>query len=429
MKVLVITHGSRGDVQPFVALGRGLIEAGHEVLLAAPDGWADLAARHGVPFVGVFDVMARLNNASVFRAQVETDARGLRGAALRSRVRRFVRPLLGRLLDDLAALSPVDADLVVFYPVIPGQEVAERWGVPAVAACLQPIWVPTASFRNPMFPVRVPAAFNRVTYVWTQVWLRRLTGPTAQWRRESLGLPRRRWRRDPLRRPDGSRSDVLHAFSPHAFAEPPRYPGRAHPTGFWFLPEEEDWVPSHELVRFIEAGDPPVYIGFGSIVGISPEQADRLVADAVRMAGVRAVVLPASSRAGRPSTDHIFYHGTVPYSWLFPRMSVIVHHGGMGTVGLAMASGRPQVICPFQFEQRFFAERMHELGAACPPLPIHALSSERLATAIKAAVTDPAMAAHAADLAGRVRAEDGVAAAVRVLESWNRRIQRCGGSS
>ncbi len=421
MKALLITHGSRGDVQPFAALASALTSAGHEVVLAAPASSAALAEPHCEQVIPLDDGTNRFVDDRAAWEAVESNFRGLRGKRLGLRFLLRNRAAMRRVFDDLAALASAmaaagDIDVVVHQVNVPGHAIAELLDVPAVPVCLQPFWVPTETFPDPLFPYRLPAAFNRESYLATRLFVRAFSGGTARWRTR-LGLRRRRFAQDTLRRPDGDAAPVLQAFSPHVLPRHARYPDSVHTPGFFFLRTGSSWNPPAELAEFLERGEAPVYVGFGSMVGSDPDRTGWIVASALRSAGVRAVV--AVGRGGvRPEGlgDEVYCLTQAPHDWLFPRMSAIVHHGGAGTTGAALAAARPQVVCPFMFDQPYFGRRLRELGVAPAPVPLRDLTADDLAKAIGAA-TDGAMAVRAKELGEAVRAEDGTGDAVRLLEA------------
>lgn len=419
MRVFLLAYGTRGDVQPMLALARALRTAGHDALVAAPESFAPLAAGHAIPFAGLDEGVLDLWAAPDI-AQVAGERRGgLRSLRAYSTLVRRMRPALRRLFDGAwAAARGSGADLVVHAPVATaGPHIAERLGVPAVIAALDPLYLPTREFAHPLGlnPPWLPPALNRLTF---HAFLRgqlRLAGiGVERWRREVLGLPRRRHRHDLLRLPDGRPAPVLNQVSRHVLPPPSDWPSTVHTTGYWFLPPAADWSPPPRLADFLAAGPPPVYIGFGSVVGPDPGGTGRLVLDAVAATGVRAVIATGwggiSASGGLP--DGVLAIDEAPHDWLLPRTAVVVHHAG-GTTWSAAAAGRPQVVCPAVGDQPFWAARLHALGVAPPPLPAGSLTAAALAAAIRAA---PTLSRRAADLGEAVRAEDGAATAVTALE-------------
>ncbi|HEY0448654.1 glycosyltransferase [Actinophytocola sp.] len=399
MKVAILTQFSRGDVQPFAALARVLDEAGHEVVVGAPAGSASLMEPHSTKVIPFNDIAKTMLSDPLMRQSLDANHWGLRGRVLSRRHMRKHRSLRDALRGDMRKAVDEGADIVVHHGLLPGHEVAETLGVPAVPVFMDPFWIPTSSFTNPEFPFRLPRALNKASFVGTNL--------------------RRRRQRDPLRRPDGTPATVLQAFSRHALPAPLGYPDWVHTTGYWFLPAASGWTPPRRLTEFLAAGEPPVYVGFGSAVGSDPVRSGHVVRDAVRLAGVRAVVVAGwgGIRFAEPD-DRLLYLDEAPFDWLFPRMAAIVHHGGGGTASAALASGRPQVVCPFTISgQRFWAWQVHAAGAAPPPIPQHRLTAERLAAAIRRAVTEPRIATRANQLGHQIRAEDGATTAMKILET------------
>lgn len=417
--MLILAQGTRGDVQPFIALTRALTRSGHHVCLGAPEWAAEKAKEDGAECIQFCDVESELMSDPAVREGFETNYHGIRGKYLILKVIRRHRLIMPQILSDLASCVRNDFDMVVFHATLPGHEIAERMGVPAVPVCLEPWYVPTSAFPTTILPVRgIPSLLNRATYVLSRIWLRALRGDTTAWREGTLNLPRRSGHRNELKRPDGTRPTVLQPISRHVLPSLTAYPDWLHTTGFWFLPASYGWQPPPELEEFLSNGDPPVYIGFGSVVGHNPRDKATIVAEAVRIAGVRAVIGGGQERATTVSPDRkILYIDDVPFDWLFHRVAAIVHHGGSGTIGLAAASGRPQVVCPAVYSQPFNARRMHSLGVAPRPQNQRNLTSRGLAQAIECSVTEKSMLEHAIELSQKINSEDGIAESVRILET------------
>jgi sterol 3beta-glucosyltransferase len=409
MRALLLTVGSQGDVQPFVALASRLRSGGHEAVLAAPALYRGLAAACDVPFVPLDLDLEQLGAALAGQ-------HGLRHLLT------FCRSLCraaGALLPGATAAAQLGADVVVHHPVLPvGQHLAEFLGVPAVVAQPQPALVPTREFASAAWPCRVPGVLNRPSYRAA----RALSGAWARprierWRRDVLALPPRPGRHDPLRAAGGGPVPVLHAYSAHVVPRPADWPASAQVTGYWLLPRTPGWTPPRRLAEFLEADEPVVYLGFGSMPGPDPEALAAALAAAAARHGFRAVVASSSPALRRllPAGRFLVIR-QAPHDWLFPRVRVVVHHGGAGTTGAAVTAGRPQVIWPFGVDQHFWARRMTRLGVAPAARPVRALTGPALAAALGQALGDPRLAAAARDLGDRVRAEDGCGAAVARLE-------------
>jgi sterol 3beta-glucosyltransferase len=250
-------------------------------------------------------------------------------------------------------------------------------------------------------------------------------GRTVDRWRSTLDLPKRKGRHDPLRAPDGSPAPVLHAISRHVLPRPADWSATAAMTGYWFLTDPEPPPLPRALTEFLDAGEPPVFIGFGSMSGPDPAATTATVLTAarktgVRKTGVRAIIGTAWGGLTADTADvngDVFAIGEVPFDQLFPKVAAVVHHGGAGTIAAATAAGRPQVVCPFVADQPFWGHRMHHLGVAPEPLHQRHLDPDRLAAAIERAVSDTTFAIAADRLGQLIRAEDGVHEAVRQLET------------
>lgn len=423
MRALLVTHGSRGDVQPFAALASALARAGHTSVLAAPRASASLAEPFCERVVRLHDGPNVLADDLEVVKGLEAGFRGLHGRRRLLTTVPKTRRLVRVVLDDLSSMARdiVETrqerfDIAVHHVSGGGHDVAEFLGLPSVLMCPQPYWVPTEAFPDPSFRWRPPSRFNRATYVASRAiwWL--FSGSSTQWRRERLGLGPRRGGR--FRQVDGSPTTVLHPFSAQLLPPATSYPPWVHTTGFWSQPVAGPRVPPASLSAFLANGCPPVYIGFASTVTSDPQRLANLVREAVRLARVRAVVVGGWSGMAAPDLgEDVAFVESVRFDWLFPQMAAIVHHGGLGTTGEAMAAGRPQIVCPSLPDQRFNAHRLHELGVALPPSPLRELTAEQLALAIRRAVNDRRLATRAERLGREIRAEDGTAEAVRVLES------------
>lgn len=418
MKVLIMTLGTRGDVQPFIALGRGLLAAGHEVVLAAPHRFADFVAGHGVPFAGVDDGPMRLMDDPANAGAVIEG-----GMRTRLRQARTMPSMFTQVLHDCWTVASqgagAGADVLVHNgQIIAGQHVAEALGVPAVLALPIPMYVPTRQVPWPGvdFPGWLPAAAHRATFLGMKAPAAMFGRVVDRWREHTLGLPRRRGRHDPLRRPDNGPTPVLHAFSPIVLPPPPDWPDSVITTGYWVLPPSGGALPGR-VEDFLSAGAPPVFIGFGSMSGRDPERTTAVVLEAARRAGTRLVIGTGwGGLADSTPGDDVLVVDEVDYQRLFPRVAAVVHHGGAGTSGAAFAAGCPQVVCPFGVDQPFWARLARQRGVAPAPVPQRHLTASGLATAITTATGDPDMARTAGQLGHRVRAEDGVSIAVAAME-------------
>ncbi len=416
MIVTILAPGSRGDVQPYVALGAGLRRAGHAVRFVTTRDFEGLAREHGLDVWPMeMNVEAAVRSARA-RAAIE-------GGGLVASFRELTRVARegARELFTVADRASDGADLVLagFGAVLAGASVAEARAVRFVQAFNVPL-TPTRAFPGALFPwlsFAPRALTHRLGHHLTRqaVWLAARSAGNAA-RREVFGLgPAPRLA--PFDRGVYASGPVLYGLGPSVLPHPSDWPERAAMTGFWFLDEPSGWVPDPALAAFLAAGPPPVYVGFGSMSSERPEETAHAVLEAVARTGRRALVHAGWAGLGETgAADGVHVIGSVPHAWLFPRVAAVVHHGGAGTTAAVLRAGVPAVVVPFHGDQAFWGRLVHELGVAAAPLPRSRLTGPRLASALGLALGDAAVADRARALAERVRAEDGVGSAVALLE-------------
>jgi UDP:flavonoid glycosyltransferase YjiC (YdhE family) len=399
VRILIVTAGSRGDVAPFTGLGQRLQQSGHQVALAAHDRFADLVRECGLEHRTLPGDPVELTRARTAAPSPE---------AAQSVFAAFLDSLGDGVLA--AAAAGTDILLTAFGPAPVGRLVADGLGIPSMGVYLAP-GVPTREFPPPGWPVAGPlsAADNlaagyevlaRTGTLYADV-LRRLrarlelpaTTPTDDW-------------------------PICHGFSPAVVARPADWPATVHVTGYWWPARETGWQPPDQLTDFLGAGPPPVFIGFGSMTPTEDRLQDHVGA-AIRQAGVRAVVQAGWVDLG-PAGDDILVVDELPHEWLFPRMAAVVHHAGAGTTGAGLRAGVPAVPVPVLVDQPFWADRLHRLGVAPPPVPMAELTADNLADAMRACLERPSYRDRAADVARRLRDEDGAAAVLSLIAQLQR---------
>lgn len=414
LRILILSHGSRGDVEPLVALGHELVLAGHEVTLGAPEEFSGIAVPSATHFIPFKNRMHDYANDPRIRAAVGSDYNGLRRQLLFLSRLGLARKMVKGMTEDLLLATRCRVDMIVYHCQIPGDYIAKKLGVPAVPVELAPGYLPSASYPYPGFPFQVPRILNRQTYVLDNLKRMILHPGATKWRRKLPGAPWSLGGRVLYRGTDDSELR-LQCFTKHIWNTETWEDSNTLTTGYWFLPKPEPWEPSSQLKKFLHAADPPIYIGFGSVAS-DPEFVRGFIVDGVRRAGVRAILGLGWSGINLDNREDIFPVEDAPFSWLFPRMSVIVHHGGIGTIGSALYSGRPQIIYPAHRTTSSFARAVASSGAAIFPERYSRLTSENLSEAINRALLDSKIISRAAELGKSVRSENGVAKAVDILE-------------
>ena len=404
VRVLIVTAGSRGDVAPFTGLGLRLQQAGHQVAVAAHGPFADLVRECGLeyrPLPGDPVEMARARTAAPTPE------------AARSVFAEFLHALGDGVVEAVAAGT--DVVLTAFGPAPVSRVVAHALGVPSAGVYLAP-GLPTGAFAPPGWPGEgdLGPAGNLAAG-------RQLLDRTGMLHAEVLSSLRARLRvPEP---PDGEAAatgaptgwPIHHGFSPAVVPRPVDWPPEARVCGYWWPAEPPDRQPPDRLADFLQAGPPPVFVGFGSMTPADGGRLGRVVGEAVQRAGVRAVVQSGWAGLDFPDGD-VLVVDDLPHRWLFPRMAAVVHHAGAGTTAAGLHAGVPAVAVPALVDQPFWADRLHRLGVAPPPLPMHELDAAALAGAIRSYLDDPSRRRRAVELSRAVRADDGAGAVLALVE-------------
>lgn len=416
MQITVIAGGSRGDVQPYVALGKGLKEAGHTVRVLAPQDYQDLITVYGLEFFdmgGGVKTMAQsqiqdiVEQGNILKILTVT-GKGAQQLALQSAT------------NGLVACQGSDLILAGFAGLSNGVALAEKLRIPFLQAHLMP-FTPTNEFPSVLTPQLPQTRFtkwaNGLSHRFAQqmMW-QMLRSADTQARTQVLKMAPAPFL-GPFASLQRESQPIIYGYSPQVIPPPADWPDYIDVTGYWFLEPPAGWAPPSDLVNFLQAGAPPIYVGFGSMLSRKPEETADLVLKALAHTGQRAVL---SSGWGGLKKDNlpktVFMVDSIPHSWLFPKMAAVVHHGGAGTTGAGLCAGIPSIITPFFGDQPFWGQRVYALGVGPSPIPRRHLTVNNLAEAIQCAVTNKTMQKNAADLGERIRAENGITQAVTVIE-------------
>ncbi len=420
----LLALGSRGDVQPFVALALGLRARGHSVVIAAAADYRNVVEERGIPFAPLVGRIADLMDRPAVANAI--DGGPLASVRLGLRLRAQIAPLMNALFaDTLHAAQNCDVLVASTLGLHVAYSVAEKLnGVPVVPAHFHPV-APSRFYRNMFFSSGPNNAFyNRLTHFLGVNGFWHLLRPLLNTaRRRVLDLPPQsplgleKWLRETQQT-----GRELYGYS--AVLAPPPHdwnPDRHVVTGFWQspLPQDFEQIPD-ALQAFLDAGEPPVYIGFGSILaGRDPDAVTRVFVGALEDAGMRGVLYRGWGDVGNialPPT--VFATDSVPHASLFPRCRAVVHHGGAGTMAAALRAGVPAIVVSAFGDQHFWARRLHEMGASPAPLPRSWLTRRALADAIRKAVSDADLRRHTQELGAVLQTENGVQNAIDRLEMW-----------
>lgn len=421
MHITCLTIGSRGDVQPFLALGRALRQRGHRIRLATHNRFSPLADKLDLDFFPIgTDPQAMLRSAAG-RDWLDS---GQNPLALVRHMIRLGRPLTEQLTRETeAALAGTDAVIFSLFGNL-AYHVAQARGLPSVMVHLQPVLGRTTAFPvpgSPQWPANLPLIgrlYNWMTFLFAEQIFWQPYRPVVQRWRRSLGLEKLSfW--GPYRRLRQEKFPHLFAYSPRVVPQPADWPAHYHTTGYWPL-SSAGWTPPEPLKRFIHQGRRPIYIGFGSMTDAEPHRLQQIIMSVLTDLNVRAIML--RGWAGFQAEDYpessgrIFWLDRAPHEWLFPRMEALVHHGGAGTTAAGLRAGRPNVVVPYFADQFFWGDRVARLRVGPKPIPRQALTAAKLGRAIEQAITERKMRERAETLGHALKQEDGLGRAVTLIE-------------
>jgi sterol 3beta-glucosyltransferase len=414
MRIAIIALGSRGDVQPHIALGQGLKKAGHTVRLVTQDNFETLTKLHGMEF---WPMGGNSQDGIESKEWRELSEKGNLFTITRHLMKEAQRIIVGLVEDGLAACQGMDLLITGSMGNVIGISLAEKLHLPLLQAHLIPI-TPTRTFPSALLPLpNLGGAFNFISsrFVLQTMWLG-MRPIVNQVRKKALGLP-------PASSIDLFHSDrskglpTLYGFSPSVVPAPIDWCADDHVTGYWFLDSADDWTPPSALLNFLQDGPPPIYIGFGSMSSRNPQETAELVIEAIKKTNQRALLF--SGWGGLHKEDmpnSILMIDSTPHDWLFPRVAAVVHHGGAGTTAAGLRAGVPSIMIPFLIDQPFWAKRVYDLGVGPTPIPRRKLTVEKLAQAIQEAAANTAMRQRAAELGSKIQAEGGIANAVEIIQ-------------
>lgn len=412
MRIVIITIGTRGDVQPFVALGVGLKQAGHTVTICTSSRFQSFISEYGLNYAYMNDELLKLLDTDAGRAAIESKGNPFF-------LWQQAMPIIRQMLDEAWAAAQT-AEILIYHPkALAGYHIAEKLQIPGFVSLLLPAYSPTTAFPSPIFSNLKGGWYNQLTYQLLPL----LTAPYLhvinQWRQERLGLKSRSWTEKDILGSYGNSTPIFYAYSSHVIPRPNDWDSRTIVTGYWFLEGLTNFVPPPQLVDFLAAGKPPVCIGFGSMTGQNPKALTEIILTALKDTGQRGILLTGwggMSNADLP--DDVLQLEAVPHEWLFPQVAAVVHHGGAGTTAAVLKAGVPNIIIPFFGDQPFWGQRVEALGVGTKPIPKKHLTAEKLAAAIRVAVNDQEMRQRALSLSEKIQTENSVEQTVKIINRF-----------
>ncbi|KAH7186145.1 UDP-glucose,sterol transferase [Fusarium flagelliforme] len=421
LNIVIQVVGSRGDVQPFVALGNELQRYGHRVRLATHDSFAKFVLDSGLEFYPIGGDPTELMAYMVKNPGLIPSIKSLRAGDIQKK-----RLMIAEMLEgcwrsciepDPLNHQPFVADAIIANPPsFAHVHCAQALGIPLHLMFTMP-WSTTKYFCHPLANINVnesrisPAVANQISYMAVEWMTWQGLGDIINAWRQSLDL-------EDIPLSEGAsllktlQIPFTYCWSPTLIPKPLDWPDYIDVCGFFFR-DAPQYTPDSDLESFLRNGAPPIYIGFGSIVIDDADKLTAILVDAVKASGVRAIISKGWSNLGanQAADRDIFYLGDCPHEWLFQQVTAVIHHGGAGTTACGLRYGKPTVIVPFFGDQPFWGTMVHAAGAGPMPIPQKTLNSQNLSQAIRDCLTPGALAA-ARGMAEKMRQENGVRQAV-----------------
>lgn len=412
--IVLLTIGSRGDVQPYIALGKELLKEGHNVTIATHNEFKGWINKHGIKHKELAGDPAELMQLMVTHGSLSVA---------------FLKEAHSKFKDWISSLLETSwkacqgADMIIESPsAMSGIHIAEALGIPYMRAFTMP-WTRSRAYPHAFI---VPeqkrgGSYNLLTHVmFENIFWKGISGQVNSWREKQLGLPRTN-----LAKLQQSRIPFLYNVSPSILPPSTDFPDWVKVTGYWFLNEgSEKYQPPQQLVEFLEKAKHErkkiVYIGFGSIVVSDANALTQTIVDSVQELGVMCILNKGwSDRLTKQESTQkielpptIYDSGSIPHDWLFPRIDAAVHHGGSGTTGASLRAGLPTIIKPFFGDQFFYASRIEELGVG---LGLKNLNQKSFTKALKNVVSETKYQMKAKEIASSMSRERGVLTAVEAI--------------
>ncbi|KAI8821802.1 uncharacterized protein EV422DRAFT_527053 [Fimicolochytrium jonesii] len=429
MSIVIQIVGSRGDVQPYLALAKELQTFGHRVRIATHDIFRKLIRDNGVEFFNIggdsAELMAFMVENGGLIPSVASIARGDVGKK-RKAIAEILRGTWKSCVEkDDETGAPFLAECIIANPPSFGHiHCAEKLGIPLHMSFTMP-WTPTGSFPHPLTKIdhtdSVRRKWNKLSYTVVEQLTWSGLGDLINAFRRDIGLTRE------LSMWQGTESLIelkvpyTYCWSPSLIAKPVDWGDHIDITGFYFLDLASNYTPPDDLTDFLRAGPPPIYIGFGSITGYDPTKLTKAILEGVKLSGVRAIISKGWAGLGKGSDatsqdKQTFFIGDCPHDWLFKHVSAVCHHGGAGTLSAGLRCGKPTIVVPFFGDQFFWGAMVHRMKAGPKPIPAKHMNAEKLADAIRQALS-PEMIEVAQNIASQMQQENGVRAGVNALHA------------
>jgi len=408
--ITILCGGSRGDVQPYLALAIELKRMGKEVRIAVTRSYEEFVRSYGIDF---FSIDVDFESLNVDKNMIREAQQADNPLKLFFSFQKMKKYGVHMVEHYYAACEGSEA--IVYHPGMAiGYYAAEKTGIPSILATPFPL-NKTKEQTSVILYGKVPSNLwvNLFSYSILQnmLWMASDASLKPFWKEKFGRLPT-----DygcPFERHTDLRHPAIVSCSNFIFPRPTDWNKNIHQNGYWFLEEQDEYIPPMELVDFLNNGEKPIYIGFGSmVIGENSEKKSKIILEGLAMTGKRAIISGFGNLQNIPDT--IYKIDNIPHSWLFSKVSAVCHHGGAGTSAAGFEAGVPSMIFPFALDQFAWAQRAYDLGVGSKPMPIKKLTSEKFAESIRYAMKGKIISI-AKELAKNIATENGAKDCAKII--------------
>lgn len=404
MKIALLTLGTRGDVQPFAVLGKALQERGHDITLATARNFETFINSYSLNFHPVDADFQQILNSEEGKKMMSNPF------SARKHLNRLIYPMIEDALNTFYSISK-QHDCVLFHVKAMADYFADGTNATLIRTNVVPAIEPTSEFINPIISFSgLPRAFNRFSYKFSDWGMKMMGKPIKEFRKK--------WGLDgPVR---DSKLLSIYGISPHYLPQPKDFPKTTHFTGFWL--DRSDKELDQRLVDFLQVGDPPILLTLGSMPFESKLNLAITLKEMVEKLKIRLIVIRGwglTETSELENDTNIIVIDSAPYEKLFPFVKAVIQHGGIGTIAACLKAGKPFLTCPVLYplgDQHFWGMIGYKQGVGMKPIPLKKITREKLFEAVKELVSNQSLYANAQMMMEKLKDEDGVANAIKLIE-------------
>jgi sterol 3beta-glucosyltransferase len=414
--ITIICSGSRGDFQPYIALALELKKIGKDVRITGSRSFESFIRGYGIDFYSIQADIESLNVDPKMLKDAGSSDSPLKMLLTFNKMKKYGVYMVNDFYNACKG-----SELIIYHPGCTiGYFAAEQFGIPSVLATPFPMHKTKEQLSVVMYgKTKANAITKSISYSMIQgmLWMASKDCIKGFWKEKFGKLPINFG--SPFERHTDKKHPAVISCSNFVFERPKDWDENIHQMGYWFVEEPNEYVPSEEFVNFLNSGEKPIYIGFGSMSAMEDkEELCKIAVDALAKSGRRGIICGMGANANLP--DNIFKIDSIPHSWLFNKVSAVCHHGGAGTTAAGFRAGVPSIIVPFSNDQFAWAHRAYDLGVGAKPIPKKELTSDKLAAAINSIYEDTIIN-RARKLGESIATENGAKDCARIIADCTER--------